>query len=88
VSEVQALAAGRTLRAVIPGVDADEVARLPGVADVEVRHDEVVVVSSRSDDTLRALLQRFPGARDVEVAGVGLDEAFLVLTGSTGRETS
>jgi ABC-2 type transport system ATP-binding protein len=88
VGEVRALAAGRTLRAVVPGADADEVARLPGVVDVRVRHDEVVVVSARSDDTLRALLLRFPGARDVEVAGVGLDEAFLALTGSTGREAS
>lgn len=86
VSEVQALAAGRTLHAVIPGVDAGEVARLPGVADVEVRHDKVVVVSSRSDDTLRALLARFPEARDIEIAGVSLDEAFIALTSSSTAE--
>ncbi len=83
VAEVQALAAGRTLHAVIPGATAVEVAALPGVADVEVRHDKVVVVSSRSDDTLRALLARFPQARDIEIAGVSLDEAFLALTATS-----
>jgi ABC-2 type transport system ATP-binding protein len=83
VAEVQALAAGRTLHAVIPGVVAADVAALPGVADVEVRQDKVVVVSSSSDETLRALLARYPQARDIEIAGVSLDEAFIALTSST-----
>jgi ABC-2 type transport system ATP-binding protein len=82
VAEVQALASGRTLHAVIPGARAADVAELPGVADVEVRHERVVIVSTRSDDTLRALLARYPQARDIEIAGVGLDEAFISLTSS------
>ncbi len=90
VAEVQSLAAGRALHAVIPGVHAAQVADLPGVADVEIRHDKVVVVSTHSDDTLRALLARFPHARDIEIAGVSLDEAFIALTSSSnpsGRAT-
>ncbi|WP_086824547.1 ABC transporter ATP-binding protein [Allokutzneria sp. NRRL B-24872] len=80
VAEVQALAAGRTLHAKIPGATQAEIEALPGVADVDVRHDKVVIVSSSSDTTLRALLARFPNARDIEIAGVSLDEAFITLT--------
>lgn len=81
VSQVRALAGGRTLRATIPGAARAEVCRLPEAAGVEIRHDLVKVVSRDSDATLRALLDRFPAARDVEVAGVSLDEVFLALTG-------
>ena len=34
-----------------------------------------------SDAALRALLRRYPEARDIEVTGAGLEEAFLLLTG-------
>ena len=34
-----------------------------------------------SDDALRALLSRYPEARDIEVRGAGLEEAFFALTG-------
>ena len=34
-----------------------------------------------SDAALRALLERYPQARDIEVRGAGLEEAFLELTG-------
>jgi ABC-2 type transport system ATP-binding protein len=88
VAEVQSLAAGRTLHAVVPGVVAADVAALPGVADVEVRLDRVVVVSSSSDETLRALLARYPQARDIEIAGVGLDEAFIALTSSADPDAT
>lgn len=80
VAEVQALASGRTLHAKIPGVTEAEIEALPAVADVDLRHDKVVIVSSASDTTLRALLSRFPDARDIEIAGVSLDEAFITLT--------
>ncbi|MFB9909399.1 ABC transporter ATP-binding protein [Allokutzneria oryzae] len=80
VAEVQALASGRTLHAKIPGASQAEIEALPAVANVEVRHDKVVIVSSASDTTLRALLSRFPNARDIEIAGVSLDEAFITLT--------
>lgn len=33
-----------------------------------------------ADSALRALLERFPAARDFEVLGAGLEEAFLQLT--------
>ncbi|WP_285780306.1 ABC transporter ATP-binding protein [Microtetraspora sp. NBRC 13810] len=83
VAQVRSLAAGRTLRATVSGVSEPAMRALPSVVNVEVRQDKVAVLSSDSDTTLRALLSRFQHARDVEVVGVGLDEAFLALTSRT-----
>ena len=40
----------------------------------------VALVWIDSDAALRALLAAYPGARDVEVAGAGLEDAFIELT--------
>ena len=82
VREVEALAAGRTIHATLPGADERELAGLPGAASAQVRRDQIVIVSSRSDETLRALVGGYPAARDIEVVGVSLDDAFLALTSS------
>ena len=34
-----------------------------------------------SDAAIRALLRAYPQARDIEISGAGLEEAFLELTG-------
>ena len=39
-----------------------------------------------SDAAIRALLERFPDARDIEISGAGLEEAFLELTAATANE--
>jgi ABC-2 type transport system ATP-binding protein len=54
---------------------------LPGVTNVETRGDGVILNCSDSDVALRALLPAYPAARDIEVSGAGLEEAFLQLTG-------
>jgi ABC-2 type transport system ATP-binding protein len=41
----------------------------------------VVINCSDSDTALRAFLAAAPAARDIEVSGAGLEEAFLQLTG-------
>jgi ABC-2 type transport system ATP-binding protein len=41
----------------------------------------VILACSDSDAAIRALLARHPAARDIEIAGAGLEEAFLRLTG-------
>ncbi|MET9795411.1 ABC transporter ATP-binding protein [Nocardiopsis alba] len=87
VEQVRALAEGRTVTATIPGITETEVMDLPNVVSAEVRMEKAMVLSSDSDATLRALLNRFPEARDVEVVGVGLDEAFLVLTSQESEQT-
>ncbi len=39
-----------------------------------------------SDATIRALLAAHPGVRDIEIAGAGLEQAFLQLTGVEAGE--
>ncbi|GGM61462.1 ABC transporter ATP-binding protein [Thermopolyspora flexuosa] len=87
VEQMRRLAAGRTVRAVIPGVTRDAVLGLPGVLNVEVRHDKVRIVSADSDATLHAMLPAFPQARGIEVSAVGLDEVFLAIAGGDGTAT-
>ncbi len=78
---------GRTIRATLPGADTAALGELPGVSGVERRGDAVVLSSIEPEQALRGLLDRFPSARDVEVRGAGLEEAFLALT-ADGNEFS
>ena len=80
VTEVQELAAGREISATIPTGDHEQIATLPGVIEASWRHNRVTLLSARSDDTLRALVQRVPSAESIEVAGLSLERAFLTLT--------
>jgi ABC-2 type transport system ATP-binding protein len=80
VAQVRALAGGRTVRAVVPGVTTAAVAGLPGVTEHQVRGEQIAVSSNDSDATLRALLVAFPDAHDIEITAIGLEGAFLSLT--------
>lgn len=78
-AEIKNLAAGRTVRATLPGADQAALAALPGVDAVEVRGDSVLVRTSDSDAIARHLLTR-TAARDVEITSRNLEDAFLALT--------
>ena len=80
-TEIKARVGRRTLRATLPGVDRSSMAGLPGVASAERHGDAVILSCIDSDQTIRALLERYPAARDIEIAGGTLEEAFLELTG-------
>ena len=84
-AEVRNLAAGRTVRATLPGADVDALGALPGTVAVEVRGDTVLVRSTDSDTVARHLLTATP-ARDLEVTSAGLEEAFIALTGDGGGQ--
>ena len=79
-TEIKARVGGRTIRATLPEVDLAILSGLPGVASAEHRGDAIVLSCTDSDAALRDLLARYPEARDIEVRGAGLDEAFLELT--------
>jgi ABC-2 type transport system ATP-binding protein len=83
VAEVRAFAGGRTLRAAVPGADPAALRALPAVTGCAVRDGRVEIASADSDATLRALLSRYPAARDIEIAAAGLESAFLHLTAET-----
>ncbi|WP_406105326.1 ABC transporter ATP-binding protein [Micromonospora globbae] len=78
-AEIKNLAAGRLVRATLPGADQAALAALPGVDAVEVRGDSVLVHTSDSDRIARHLLTRTE-ARDVEITSRNLEDAFLALT--------
>ena len=79
-TEIKATVGMRTIRASLPGADVHALATLPGVTNVDTRGESVILNCSDSDAALRALLPSYPEARDIEVRGAGLEEAFLQLT--------
>jgi len=80
-TEIKALVGTRTIRATLPEFPLERLERLAGVAHAERRGEAVVLTCSDSDAAIRALLAEAPGARDIEIVGAGLEEAFLRLTG-------
>ena len=78
-SEIKAMAAGRTVRATLPGADEAALRRIPGADTVEVRGDTVLVHSNDSDAVARYLLTSTP-AKDLEIAARGIEDAFIALT--------
>jgi ABC-2 type transport system ATP-binding protein len=79
-TEIKGRVGFRTLRATLPGVQADELLALPGVSSAERRGEAIILSCSDSDQTIRALLERHPAARDIEITGGALEDAFLALT--------
>jgi ABC-2 type transport system ATP-binding protein len=79
-TEIKAMVGSRRIRATLPDVDPARLEALPGVTRVERRGEAVVLACSDSDAAVRALLPSFPEARDIEISGAGLEEAFLQLT--------
>jgi len=79
-TEIKAMVGVRTIRATLPGAELDVLSSLPGVATAESRGEAIVLRCTDSDAAVRALLERFPRARDIEISGAGFEEAFLELT--------
>ena len=84
-TEIKAAVGQRQIRATLPEAETEALEALPGVTRAERRGAAVVLRCSDSDASIRALLDRFPEARDIEIVGAGLEDAFVELTGA-GRE--
>ncbi len=85
-TEIKARVGTRTIRATLPHVDLDELRVLPGVTLADRRGEAIVLTCTDSDQAIRALLDRYAEARDIEIAGAGLEEAFVQLTSEGGAE--
>jgi ABC-2 type transport system ATP-binding protein len=79
-SQIKALAAGRTVRATLPGADTRRLSGLAGVDSVDVRGDTVYIHAKDTDEVARYLLTQ-TSAHDLEITARGLEDAFLSLTG-------
>jgi ABC-2 type transport system ATP-binding protein len=80
-SQIKSLVGDRLVRATLPTPDRAALAELPGVQEVTVRGDAVTLSCSDSDAAGRALFLAYPHARGVEIGGIGLEDAFVHLTG-------
>ncbi len=79
-SQIKAMAAGRTVRATLPGATEAGLRVIPGADSVEVRGDSVLIHSGDSDAVARYLLTQTT-AKDLEIVARGIEDAFLALTG-------
>ncbi|MDO8185492.1 ABC transporter ATP-binding protein [Conexibacter sp. JD483] len=80
-TEIKAMVGARTIRATLPDVPLSALGRLPGVVNADRHGDAVILACSDSDAAVRALLDEHAEARDLEISGAGLEQAFLQLTG-------
>ncbi len=80
-TEIKAMVGSRTIKATLPAVRLESLAGLPGVSHADRRGEAIVLNCSDSDAAVRALLAEYPQARDLEISGAGLEQAFLQLTG-------
>jgi ABC-2 type transport system ATP-binding protein len=85
-TEIKARVGRRTLRATLANVDPATLAGLPGVASAERHGDAVILSCTDSDRSVRVLLERYPAAKDIEITGGSLEDAFLELTGEPDDE--
>jgi ABC-2 type transport system ATP-binding protein len=85
-TEIKAKVSGRTIRATIPDAGLAQLAALPGVTSAERHGEGAILTCADSDLALRAMLGRYPEARDIEVVGAGIEEAFVALTADDNDE--
>ena len=86
--QIKAAVDVRRIRVTLPDAEVARLGRLPGVAAVERHGDPLTHTSDDADPALRALLAAAPAARDIEVRGADLEDAFLALTTTTTTSTA
>jgi ABC-2 type transport system ATP-binding protein len=84
-AEIKARAGARRITFHLDRVDEQLLLGLPALVNLEVRHDFVQIQTSNSDATLYAVLDAGLRPRDIEVTGLGLEQAFLAITAEDDR---
>ena len=84
-AEIKARAGARRLSFRLDKVDEPFLLGLPGLVNLEVRHDVVQIQSSDSDATLYAVIDAGYRPREIEVTSLGLEQAFLAITAEDDR---
>ena len=86
-SEVKALASGRTIRATLPWAVEVVLRAIPGVDDVEI-HGETVLIHSGDTDSSGPIPPEQTEAHDLEITSRGLEDAFVALTSNPTPEST
>jgi ABC-2 type transport system ATP-binding protein len=84
-AEIKARAGARRLSFRLDPVDETFLLGLPGLVNVEVRHDFVQIQTTDSDATLYAVLDAGLRPHEIEVSSLGLEQAFLAITAEDDR---
>jgi ABC-2 type transport system ATP-binding protein len=84
-AEIKARAGARRLSFHLDTVDEPFLLGLPGLVNLEVRHDFVQIQTSDSDATLYAVLDAGYRPHEIEVTSLGLEQAFLAITAEDDR---
>jgi ABC-2 type transport system ATP-binding protein len=79
-SAIKATVSTRVIKVTLDDPDERALLALPGLAEVTIHGRQAVLRCDDADATLRALLAAQPDARDIEVTGAGLEDAFVALT--------
>lgn len=87
-TEIKALVGMRTIRATLPGVALEGLEALPGVRSAQRNGAAVSLQCDDADVAIRALLPAYPQARDLEIVGAGLEQAFRLLTAGEPQEVA
>jgi ABC-2 type transport system ATP-binding protein len=84
-AEIKARAGAKRISFRLDNVSEPFLLGLPGIVSVDMRGDVVQIQSSDSDATLYALLDAGYRPRELEVGGLGLEQAFLAITAEDDR---
>jgi ABC-2 type transport system ATP-binding protein len=84
-ADIKARAGARRLSFRLDAVDEQFLLGLPALVNLEVRHDLVQIQTSDSDATLYAVLDASYRPHEIEVTGLGLEQAFLAITAEDDR---
>ena len=84
-AEIKERAGAKRLSFRLDKVDEPFLLGLPGLVNLEIRHDFVQIQSMDSDATLYAVLDAGYRPREIEVSSLGLEQAFLAITGEDDR---
>jgi ABC-2 type transport system ATP-binding protein len=90
-AQIKARAGAKRISFRLDRVDEQFLMRLPALVNLEIRHDVVQIQSSDSDATLYAVLDAGYRPTEIEVASLGLEQAFLAITAeddATNGDTS
>jgi ABC-2 type transport system ATP-binding protein len=84
-AEIKARAGAKRLSFRLDNVDEQFLLGLPALVNLEVRHDFVQIQSSDSDATLYAIMDAGYRPHELEVASLGLEQAFIAITAEDDR---
>jgi len=85
-AEIKQRAGAKRMSFRLERVDEPFLLGLPGIESLEIRHDVVQIQTRDSDATLYAVLDAGYRPTEIEVASLGLEQAFIAITAEDDRD--